>query len=380
MTKRKFHGDGIPSAQMDGFGDQDEDPELRSNDLDSIVEVEDDAVIRLQSDLTQALISWSETSISGIEMEGKVFGLIKPRDPAVLKDYFTTSVFPRYASLVKVGKKKYSRDLVYTNSATDKASIVADTLSMKTYFLDFLDWFIQKCNNMTEKIDIPFRYSSGPGNNNMVKGESGLDFKLQYRSADRIMDMLRTVIICPSISKMTEAILEFRKVLDKSINVKDAVASLPENSDRPLIDRFESILTEAKYEAMSEAELDMFKYRPSPNILLIRDYSITNFYDNIARFSDLDRSEGNYSGYGGIHFHLIFELYPVVGAVPIRLNVEVQFQLENYFDGSLTSVKELTHDAYRAIHTREADKLGVRAECLAAIEMYNVFAQDLALD
>lgn len=189
----------------------------------------------------------------------------------------------------------------------------------------FLPAFHALLNEGVLRTHPQLRYSSGPENKHIVKESEGLDFKLTYRNLQRVPDTLRTTVICPSLSSLHEAIVAFAAHL-KAQDI---------------------------------------------------DYSVINFYNNAAKFGELDRSEGNFTGYIGVHFRVALTLPAQLEkgfAELSRLAVEVQFHPQSLYDGSEECIKARTHEAYRAWHKREVEALGIKERVRSALEMYYAYA------
>jgi hypothetical protein len=284
------------------------------------------------------------------------------------------------------------------NTAQTKEALLEDAEYFKPRFLRLIEEGILSQNPSVT-------FASGPNNRDLMKSESGFDFKLQYRKPNQVPDMLRTTILCPSITIMEEAIRKFTEYLQSQ-------------------------------------QLD---------------YGVVNFYNNILKFGSLDREEGGFTAYVGYHMRIYLEekeelvappttivadtittnllttdvaeehlkkkarfdsaeekqeaphnvstiveekissstVDPQVTAAaappppsiaesaiaesvvtpPHRLAVEIQFHPTSLYDGTDECIKSLTHSAYRAWHTREARATPELQETTRkSLEMYFAFA------
>ena len=193
----------------------------------------------------------------------------------------------------------------YGNTAENKEELLAHALLVKPRFMELLTEFTANLPGVS--------FLSGPDNACMIKSEESLDFKLKYIQATKIRDMVRTTVICPTITSLHAAVVQF----------------VDHCKDKGL------------------------------------DVGVVNFYDNVAKFGSIDRvDEEALFGYVGVHVTIPL----TVGDVTVL--AEVQFHPSTIYDGTPTCLKERLHRAYMAFHMKEAQKdkeLAARARAMVVM-------------
>lgn len=241
----------------------------------------------------------------------QIYGMFEPFDTINLSNLFDLG-FSRFQPIVEIGKCKFSGR--FENTAKSKTELQQHANATLSSFIDLLNGFISKSS-------AEIFFLSGENNKFILKTEDALDFKLKYLNLSRVPDMLRTTIICPTIISLHDSIVSFINYCkDMQLSVR-----------------------------------------------------IVNFYDNVAKFGHIDKvDEDSAFGYVGVHVAVVLS---VPGSSNDSIMAEIQFHPFTIYDGCETSVKETCHMAYKAFHTKEAQKdKDVAKRARAALLMYYAYA------
>lgn len=240
-----------------------------------------------------SLHEWAKDNVGGLTVE-RVFGMHGPKDLTKVGDLYDEA-FTRFKSLASVGKRNFCAN--QKNSAISKEDLIIHANIAQPRFLELLNTFTGSL--------LGVHFSSGPENACLIKHGEGFNFKLKYRDVTKITDMIRSTVICHSIDSLHSTVVKFIKYC----------------SD-----------------------------------IGIEDVAIVNFYDNVAKFGNIDRADENsLFGYVGIHVTIPLKV-STVDCEDFVILAEVQFHPSTIYDGTFSCLKEMQHDTYRAFHTKEAQK------------------------
>ncbi|KAJ1432763.1 hypothetical protein B484DRAFT_23406 [Ochromonadaceae sp. CCMP2298] len=280
---------------------------------------------------------WMAENVGG-ETGEEILGMKVPRDPSRVPAAYD-SAFLKFQSLVDVGKRKFAGGNVL-NTATTKEELIAHATEIAPVLVAFLKGFTDQHPGIYA--------SSGQNDEHLMKSGAGLDFRLRWKGASKLHDMLRSTVVCPTITALAQTVRQFI----------------------------------AHCEGCG------------------KNISIVNFYDNVAKYGALDRDPEMQEnkmpfGYVGVHVSIPFTLniphtlpnasiptdtlptvvptvlptdIPVIsgttetessgsdsgsdgGCGEVTLVAEVQFHTSCFFDGSPHCPKQHMHPAYRAFHS-----------------------------
>jgi hypothetical protein len=147
---------------------------------------------------TLSLRDWMEENVGGASPD-TVFGMLTPRDPNNVPDLYDRA-FKRFKPLVNIGKRKFDGGNIL-NTATNKDELLTHAQLVAPVFLQFLKEFTDNNPNT--------RVSSGENNAHLIKSGDGLEFRLLWKDPIKIHDMIRTTVICPSITTLEDAVRKF---------------------------------------------------------------------------------------------------------------------------------------------------------------------------
>jgi hypothetical protein len=300
----------------------------------------------------ELIVSWANENVGGVNDE-QCYGLHIPKNIAKLYDFYDFQ-FERFHKLVDIGSKKYTTKV--SNSASNKEELIYHANIFEPLFESLVTEAVE---GMEQCI-----ISSGEENIYLQKKDDGIDFKLSFTSSNLVNDMLRTTIVCSSINSIESSVKYFCQFCD-------------------------------------EKKLQ---------------YKLTNFYESVPKYRELDRSENNFTGYVGIHVNIELKIpkSTIANLVPnnnidnilkekdnnpqkniessnnnnkdsfndefLVLMAEVQFHPVSFFNGQKNSIKLLQSKAYRSVHNDEAKKDGLEIKAKSAMLLYMTYAMSLTVD
>mmetsp|Transcript_853 Transcript_853/g.959 ORF Transcript_853/g.959 Transcript_853/m.959 type:complete len:392 (-) Transcript_853:149-1324(-) len=276
------------------------------------------------SDLS--LSEWAEIYAGGLTVD-KVYGMHGPNDRSKVGEVYGKA-FDRFKPLVDIGSRRFVGHI--RNSAVNKVDLVTHAHIGQHKFIEFLNQFT---TNLSEEIS----HSSGPNNRHLIKAGEGFDHKNKYKNVSKITDMIRSTVICHSISSLHSTVLKF-------------------------------------IEYCSDNE--------------IQDLNIVNFYDNIAKFGYIDQADETcLFGYVGIHITIPLEIFVPTDESSSSLDcgfrynneftimAEIQFHPSTFYDGTDTCLKEKQHAVYRAFNTGEVhNDVALAVHARSAVMMHYAYA------
>lgn len=224
-----------------------------------------------------SLQEWAEANVGGLTAD-QVFGMNGPNDITKVGDLYDKA-FARFKPLADFGKRKFRGP--FGNSALSKEDLITHANIAGPRFIELLSKFTDSLPGV--------HFSSGPDNICLIKHQEGFDFKLKYRNITKITDMIRSTIICHSITSLHSTVVDFIKYC----------------SDNG-----------------------------------IEDFTVVNFYDNVAKFGEIDRADENsLFGYVGIHITIPLTISNTDGS-DFTIMAEVQFHPSTIYNGTFACLKE----------------------------------------
>lgn len=286
-----------------------------------------------------------------------MYGLNGPKEVESVPAVYDQA-FARFQPLIALGKRKSVG--AFKNSATNATELIQHAALVKPEFIALLEKFTSTQQLLQQCPDI--RFSSGLENEHIVKFGESLDFKLRYKPAPELIDMVRSTVICPSIKTLHDTMVNILEYCRESGT----------------------------------------------------DYRLFSFYDSVERFGSADRvDKDSLFGYVGLHVTLLFsvEQPPVEGGTTgyvavatgtttaemksdgadasavsagesssssdkITLMAEIQFHPSTIYDGTRTCLKEQMHEVYKAFIRRTAQQKDPETVKLAraAVQMNYAYA------
>lgn len=227
-----------------------------------------------------SLQEWADANVGGLTAD-QVYGMHGPNDITRVDNLYDEA-FARFEPLVDFGKRKFVGQ--YRNSAMSKEDLINHANLAQSQFIELLSIFTASLPGV--------HFSSGPENKCLIKSGDGLDFKLKYKDPTKITDMIRSTVVCHSISSLHSTVVKFIKYC-------------------------------------CDAGID--------------DLTVVNFYDNVAKFGEIDRvNEKQLFGYVGIHLTIPLLVSNNDGSDKNNYTImaEVQFHPSTIYDGTSTCLKE----------------------------------------
>ncbi len=170
-----------------------------------------------------------------------------PTSFSSLRSLFDSSIFPKYNSIVALGKRNFNNPSTAINSARSIDQLLSDAIYFTPQFKQFINSVIASVGE--EKC----YYYAGNRDRYLYKSIDRSNSKVEGWGVDKIRDVLRASIICNDIATL-------------ELSIKKAV-ELCDNSNF--------------------------------------DYKFFNFYENRIRYGDEDREKGLYTGYYGCHLTIV---------------------------------------------------------------------------